>query len=56
VAGAVNASEKAQIVRALDQSGWNQSTGIRRVLLAFVESASVRDAVFDHIRGKRHAA
>lgn len=50
VAAAVSPEDKERIVTALENSGWGQSRGIRLVLLAFVESAKVRDAVFDYVR------
>ncbi len=50
IGGSVSEVEKDRILAALDNSGWNQSAGVRVVMLAFAESIAVRDAVFAHVR------
>ncbi|KKM67458.1 hypothetical protein LCGC14_1470920 [marine sediment metagenome] len=45
IGASVSTDEKEAILTALHQSGFaNQSHGIRTVLLAFAQSAAVRDA------------
>lgn len=56
VGGSVTKSEKVRILHALEGFGWNQSRGIRTVMCAFVESAAVRDAVFEQLRAQHAAA
>ena len=46
IGATVSATEKEQVLDALDQAGFaSQSHGARVVLLAFMESVVVRDAV-----------
>lgn len=46
VGGNVTPTEKDEILDAIQQSGFSgQSNGVRGVMLAFVRSAEVRDAV-----------
>jgi hypothetical protein len=56
VGGSCTDAEKERIVLAFQQFGWNQSNGVRLVLLAFAESATVRDTVFSHIKTRNAAA
>jgi len=46
IGGSVSESEKDRITEALDLEGFdNESQGVRAILLTFVASAEVRDAV-----------
>lgn len=52
VGGSVTEDEKGEIVKALSHYGWAQSSGVRTVMNAFVQSVAVRDAVLDHLHKK----
>lgn len=49
VGGSVTEEEKGEIVKALSHYGWAQSSGVRTVMVAFVRSVAVRDAVLDFL-------
>lgn len=51
VGGSVSETEKTQVNDALKQAGFkNESQGVRAVMLTFVTSAEVRDAVARALR------
>ena len=51
VAGSVTSEEKREILEALANGGFaNASEGARRILLAYLRSAQVRDTVHGAIR------
>lgn len=51
VAGSVNPEEKATILLSLAQGGFrNASEGVREIVLAYRDSAEVRDVIHRHLR------
>lgn len=49
IGGKINGDTKQRILEAFKGFGWDQSSGVRTVTTAFLESAQVRDAVFSHL-------
>ena len=49
IGASYNGDQKARLVEAFKQFGWDQSKGIRMVCTAFLESTTVRDAVFRYV-------
>lgn len=50
--GSINSATKQDILQAFKGFGWDQSKGVRTVCTAFLDSAKVRDAVFQHLLGR----
>jgi len=53
--GKINGEVKARLLVVMKGYGWDQSSGVRTVMTAFLESVQVRDAVMKHI-SRRAAA
>lgn len=49
IGGKINGDVKQRVVEAFRGFGWDQSAGVRTLATAFLESAAVRDAVFQHL-------
>ena len=49
IGGSIPRRLKLAVVEAFRGYGWDQSAGVRTVVVAFLESAQVRDAVIQHI-------
>jgi len=55
IGGSISGRLKADIVDAFRAYGWDQSSGVRTVLRAWLESTQVRDAVVKHIHTRAAA-